>query len=238
MHRQFHRWWSPTLNRPMGLLEFGHGGARVIAFPTSMGSFHEWEDQGMIRALRHHLENGWIHLICVETVDSEAWYGDCHPYHRVRRNDDYDRYILNEVLPFSWSRNPTPFCITTGASFGAYHAVNFGFRHPEWVNRIIAMSGLVDIRRFCHGYHDEMVFLHNPIEFLAHEHDGRRLDALRRQDIILAVGRDDGLIHQNRELSGVLWNKGIGNALREWDGFAHDWPWWHHMINRYIGGHD
>ena len=70
------------------------------------------------------------------------------------------------------------------------------------------------------------------------ESDGWRLDHLRRQDVILAVGNGDQLVHQNRELSGKLWNKGVGNALREWDGFAHDWPVWHHMINRYIGGHD
>ena len=65
MHRQHHRWWSPSLGRHMDLLEFGHAGARVIAFPTSMGNFYEWEDQGMTRALRTHLENGWIQLVCV-----------------------------------------------------------------------------------------------------------------------------------------------------------------------------
>lgn len=222
----------------MDLLEFGHAGARLIAFPTSMGSFFEWEDQGMIRALSHHLENGWLQLICVSSVDKESWYSEAHPYHRVRRHDQYDSYLLNEVLPFTWHRNPTPFVITAGASFGAYYAIDFGFRYPQWVNRVISMSGLCDIRKFCDGYHDELVYFHNPIEFLKNEHEGWRLDALRKQDVILAVGRGDGLVHQNRELSGTLWQKGIGNALREWDGFAHDWPWWHKMINLYVGGHD
>jgi len=64
------------------------------------------------------------------------------------------------------------------------------------------------------------------------------VDHLRRQDIILAVGKGDQLVHQNRELSGKLWGKGIGNALREWDGFAHDWPVWQKMVNLYVGGHD
>jgi esterase/lipase superfamily enzyme len=35
-----------------------------------------------------------------------------------------------------------------------------------------------------------------------------------------------------------MWDKGIGNAFREWDGFSHDWPVWHKMLNMYIGGHD
>lgn len=222
----------------MELLEFGHGGARVIAFPTSQGSFHEWEDQGMVHALRHHLENGWLHLTCVGSVDRESWYSNGHPYWRVRRHDQYDQYLLHEVLPFTWTRSPTPYLITTGASFGAYYALDFGLRYPQWVNRVISMSGLTDIRKFCHGYHDELVYFHNPVEFIPNEHEGWRLDALRRQDVILAVGNGDGLVHQNRELSGKLWGKGIGNALREWDGFAHDWPVWHKMINLYIGGHD
>ncbi len=58
----------------MELLEFGHGGARVIAFPTSRGTFHEWEDRGMILAIGHALENGWPHLVCVDGVDAESWY--------------------------------------------------------------------------------------------------------------------------------------------------------------------
>jgi esterase/lipase superfamily enzyme len=36
----------------------------------------------------------------------------------------------------------------------------------------------------------------------------------------------------------VLWGKDIWHALRIWDGWAHDWPWWREMIQRYIGGHD
>lgn len=238
MHRAYHRWWSPSLHRDMELLEFGHGGARMIAFPTSMGSFHEWEDRGMIDALRHHLENGWLHLVCVSSVDRESWYSGGHPYWRVRRHEQYDSYLLNEVLPFTWHRNPMPFLITAGASFGAYYALDFALRYPQWVSRAISMSGMCDIRRFCHGYHDDLVYYHNPVEFIPNEYDYYRLEQLRRQDVILAVGRDDGLLHQNRELSGALWNKGIGNALREWDGFAHDWPVWYKMINLYVGGHD
>ena len=65
-----------------------------------------------------------------------------------------------------------------------------------------------------------------------------RLEAFRRQDIILAIGRDDPAYADNEDLSATLWSKGIGNALRIWDGWAHDWPYWEQMIRRYIGGHD
>jgi esterase/lipase superfamily enzyme len=223
----------------MELLEFGHGGARVIAFPTSRGRFHEWEDQGMIRALSHFLSSGWLHLTCVDGVDSESWYARWkHPGDRAWRHEQYTSYVVNEVLPWTHWRNGHPFAIVTGASFGAFHALSTGLRFPDRFHRVLSMSGLTDIKPFLDGYHNETVYFQNPVDFLDNEHDARRLDHLRRQDIILAVGNGDQLVHQNRELSAKLWGKGIGNALREWDGFAHDWPVWHHMINRYIGGHD
>jgi hypothetical protein len=53
MHREYHRWYNPSLGRDMELLLFGPGGARVLAFPTSMGRFFEWEDHGMVDALWH-----------------------------------------------------------------------------------------------------------------------------------------------------------------------------------------
>src|SRR5690606_31700095 len=102
----------------MELLLFGHGGARVLVFPTSQGRFYEWEDQGMMDALGDHLARGWLQLCCVDSVDAESWYATWkHPDDRARRQLDYERYLLDEVLPFSESRNPDPFLIATGASF-------------------------------------------------------------------------------------------------------------------------
>ena len=37
-----------------------------------------------------------------------------------------------------------------------------------------------------------------------------------------------------QEMGGAM--QGIGNALRVWDGWAHDWPWWREMIQVYIAG--
>ena len=45
-------------------------------------------------------------------------------------------------LPLTRAVNGNPFLITTGASFGAYHAANFAFRHPHLVGRMVGLSGL------------------------------------------------------------------------------------------------
>jgi len=238
MKREYHRWHSPSLGRDMELLIFGHAGARVLAFPTSQGRFYEWEDRGMHDALGEQIERGWVQLYCVDSVDAESWYARRrHPGARAWRQEQYDAYLLNEVLPLTRALNDNPFLITTGASFGAYHAANFAFRHPELVGRMIGLSGLYDIRRFTNGFHNETVYRNNPVDFIAGEHDHARLEALRRQDIIFVTGQDDAFRTNNEWMSGLLWGKGVGNALRLWDGWAHDWPWWRQMIGTYIGGH-
>ncbi len=239
MNREYHRWYSPSLNRDMEVLVFGHAGARVLVFPTSMGRFYEWEDRGMMNALGHHIQNGWLQVYCVDSVDSESWY--CwwaHPSGRAFRQQQYDSYLTNEVLPLMYAKNHTPYTITLGASFGAYHAMNFGLRHPDRVNRIIALSGLFNIRRMTGGYSDENVYFNNPVDFITGETDHSRLELIRRQDIIIATGTGDRLIDSAREMSGVLWNKGVGNALREWNGWYHDWQYWQEMTLKYISGHD
>jgi esterase/lipase superfamily enzyme len=223
----------------MELLVFGHAGARVVVFPTSLGRFFEWEDRGMIGTLAEHLERGWLQLYCVDSVDAESWYAKWkHPADRAYRHTQYDAYIRDEVVPHTRHRNDNPFLITVGASFGAYHAVTFALRYPEIVGRTLGLSGMYDIREITDGYSDQTVFHYNPADFIGGEGDPGRLAALKRMDIILATGRDDPMCGNNEYFSARLWEKGIWHALRLWDGWAHDWPHWRDMILTYIGGSD
>lgn len=239
VHREYGGWLSPALGRGMEYLIFGHSGARVLVFPSSMGRFYEWEDFGMTSALAEHLERGWLQLFCVDSVDGESWYNEAAPPPvRAARHTQYDRYLIDEFIPYTASRNANPFLITTGASFGAYHALAFALRHPEAVGRVLGMSGLYDVGRFTHGFTNDDVYYANPFEFIRHEADEARLGAMRRMDIILAIGRDDPSVANSVEMSRRLWERGIGNALRLWDGWAHDWPYWKQMVRAYIGGHD
>lgn len=238
-NREHHHWFSPALGRSMELLIFGHGGAPVLVFPTSKGRFYEWEGHGMVDALSEHLARGWNQLVCVDSVDAESWYDHSkHPVERARRHEAYERYLLDEVLPLVRSRNPPPYLITCGASFGAYHAVNMAFRHPHVVDRVIGLSGLYDIREMTGEYRDDAVYFHDPSHYMMHERNPARLTRLRSLDIILAIGRDDPSRPNNEHLSGVLWEKDVWHALRLWDGWCHDLPWWRRMIVRYIGGAD
>jgi esterase/lipase superfamily enzyme len=99
MNREYHKWYSPSLHRDMELLVFGHGGQPVIVFPTSMGRFFDYENRGMIEAVRSKYEGGELQAFCVDSVDTESWYNKgIHQRDRVLRHEAYERYLLHEVL--------------------------------------------------------------------------------------------------------------------------------------------
>ena len=235
MNREYHKWYSPALGRDMEMLVFGHGGAPYIVFPTSMGAFHEYENRGMIDAVRDKYENGALQAFCVDSVDRESWYNKwVHPYHRVRRHIEYERYILDEVVPLVRNRNWGALG-TTGCSFGAYHAANLAFRHPGVISHLVTMSGAFDIKQFLDGYYDDNCYFNCPVDYLPNMNDAWYLDQHRRMRIVLATGEWDICLGENRRLSGILGAKGIPHWLDVWgDRTKHDWPWWQAMARKFL----
>jgi esterase/lipase superfamily enzyme len=242
MKREYHRWFSHRMDRDMELLVFGHGGAKVLVFPTRDGRFYEYENIGIVGSLAHKINSGQIQLFCVDSVDHESLY--CfwrHPADRIRRHMQFEDYILNEVLPFMSSINPHPCTIAQGSSLGAYHAANIAFRHPHLFRKLSAFSGRYDLtlniesfRDLFDGYHDENIYFHNPSHFLPNLNCEHRLRHLRDMDIVLTIGRDDPFLDNNLHLSRVLGEKGIHHALHIWDGRAHRASAWRKMAPIYI----
>ena len=70
--RHYLKEWSPVLGRDMELLVFGNAGLPLLVFPTSMGRFFQWEDFGMVDALRDKIEAGFVQLFCVDSVDERS----------------------------------------------------------------------------------------------------------------------------------------------------------------------
>src|SRR2546430_2707991 len=121
MQREYQRWFSHDLQRDMEMLVFGHAGDRVLAFPPGMGRFYDWEDCGLIRAEPDRIGRGDSQFFGVDSVDGEGWYHPGRPWARASRHEQYDQYLLNEVVPFSDGHNPNSLLVTAGAGFGGYH---------------------------------------------------------------------------------------------------------------------
>ena len=236
MNREYVAWVSPTLGRRMELLWFGHGGRPMIWFPTSKGRFYQNEDFGLVGAVGDWIDQGRLQICCVDSVDDESFYAtDRPPADRIRRHDQYDRYVYSEVVPFVRAKGSTQARIgTLGASFGAYHAVNFGLRHPDICDKVIGFSGKYDIHSFLDGYWDETCYFHCPTAYIPNM-NGEFVAKLSRVGWVIATGEYDTLVQQNRDFSNLLWAKGIPNHSEFWGGaFGHDWPWWREHLRRFV----
>ncbi len=229
--REYLRNWSTALGRDMEALRFGAGGLPLLVFPTSMGRFYQWEDFGMIDALRDEIEAGVLQLWCVDSIDGESWYAKGKPpRERVARHLRYERYVLDEFLP----RLPAP-PVAVGTSFGALHAVLLALRHPTRLQGFIGLSGAFDAQRWLDGYFDDDVYFTNPLAFLPGLADESYLAPLRRMTKkVVATGEADPNVGDSVSVGTLLREKGVDVTLDLWPGWSHDWPYWKEMMRRYV----
>ncbi len=242
MNREYHCWRSEHLQRDMELLVFGHAGAKVLVFPTRDGRFYEYEALGMVNALRHKIEQGHLQIYCLDAVYNESFY--CwwaHPSGRIKRHIEFEQYVLNEVLPFMQQQNPHDCLIAHGLSLGAFHAANIAFRHPGLFKKLAVFSGRYDLTLCVESFHDLMdgfynddVYFHTPSHFLPNLYCDNLLSALRKMDIVFAIGREDPFLANNLHLSDVLWKKNIHHQLHIWDDRAHSGYYWRRMAKLYL----
>ena len=236
MHREHVRWHSPSLGRDMDLLHFGHAGAPILVFPSSMGRFYEWEDFQMIDAVADKIEQGHNQIVCLDSVDAESLYNKrAAPHDRIRRHHQYEAYVMNEALPFVRHRAGGLAPMLAGASFGGYHAANLFFKHPGTFAGLLSLSGAYDIKTMLDGLQNDDVYYSCPSDFVPNITDERALDAFRRARIVLTSGEFDPCRGPNDHLAHVLAVKGVPVTYDYAPGqFAHDWPWWRAQLGRHI----
>ena len=238
MKREWHKWYSERLGRDMELMAYGHAGVPAIVFPTSQGRFFEFEDRGMVEAVRDKLERGQLQLFCVDSVDAESWYNrGVSPRWQIARHVQYESYVMNEVVPLMRQVNHSPHMVALGSSFGGYHAANIAFRHPDVFTGLLSMSGAFDLQGlgFLRGYHDDDVYFNMPMQYLENLHWGWQLDRMRHNTYVLATGVHDQCWNDNEKLAAVLRAKHIPVRLDVWgDNTGHDWPWWQRMAQQYL----
>ncbi len=242
MNREYHKWWSERLQRDMELLVFGHAGAKVLVFPTRGGRFYEYEKMGMVAALQHKIDQGWIQLYCIDSVDTESLY--CwwaHPQGRIDRQKAYEAYILHEVLPFMQQKNQHDCVISHGLSLGAFQAANLAFKHPHLFNKLVAFSGRYDLtlnvesfNDLFDGYYNEDIYFNTPTHYLPNLDCGNRIERLREMDITLVIGEQDPFLENNHYLSSILHGKGISHRLQYWHDRAHSGRYWRQMAYSFI----
>jgi esterase/lipase superfamily enzyme len=242
MNREYHHWYSPHLARDMEFLVFGHAGAKVLVFPTRDGRFYEYEDLRIVASIKHKIDAGFLQLFCIDSVDHDSFY--CfwkQPADRIRQHNQFEAYVINEIIPFMNAKNPNPCIISHGCSLGGYHAANIAFRHPQYFKKLVAFSGRFDLtwevehfRNLFDGYYDQDIYFHTPTHFLPNLSCQTQLADLKQLDIILTIGKQDPFLQNNHLLSRILHQQGVAHVLHEWEGRAHKGRYWRQMAPLYL----
>ncbi len=231
--------YSRSLGRDMHMMIYGHGGAPFLAFPTQDSMCRQYEEFGLTGHIADYLDGGRMQLFVVDTVDAESWSakgGD--PAWRAERQEQYHRYIVDQVVPLMRERNPRP-PFTVGMSMGADHAAITFLRRPELFRGMLALSGVYDADYFFDGFMNPTLYENSPERFLPNmpaEHP--YVELYNRRRIIFCVGQgaweEDG-VRTLRRLQRVFEEKGIRAWCDFW-GFDvnHDWPWWFKQMRYFL----
>jgi esterase/lipase superfamily enzyme len=232
---EFHQWYSDHIESDFRMLVFGHSGYPVILFPTSGGAYYETKDFGLINSAADFIEAGKIKIYSPDSIDSSSWYNfDIHPAERVKRHIAYEAMILQDIMEFAFHETGSEKAAVAGCSFGAYHAANLAFRHPDKVEHLFCMSGTYDIKQFILGHYDENCYFNNPADYMPNLNDNWYLDRIRQMGIVLGTGDNDIHLEENKNLSAILHSKDIPHWLDIRSGVSHDWNCWKDMFREYI----
>ncbi len=240
MQRVIDGWHSPSLNKHMEIVTYGHYGFPLLMFPTAAADYLEYERFYMIEVIKDFIEAGKVKVFSINSINSESWLNRHVPTrYKAIRQAEYNHYLTEEVAPYIWNSCQGRIgIITTGASLGAFHAANQLFRRPDLFDGMIAMSGSFDIRGYYRDeYYDENVYFNNPVDYVPNLNDDYYLPLLRqKQHIHIVTGQGD---YENpeasRRFSGILSAKDIPHTLDLWGyDMPHDWPTWRAMLPYYL----
>lgn len=238
--RRLDEWHSPILGQSMPIVTYGHAGRPLLVFPTAAADYLENERFFLIKSIEPAIKAGRLQVFSIDSINRQAWMDKKLPVgEQGRRQALYARYVEEEVVPFiRWAcGNPHARIATTGASFGAFHAMNTLCRRPDLFDTVIAMSGFYDLAPdYFKGYSDTNCYFNNPAWYVP----GMSGEAMRllREACSINIVAGQGAYEApdaSRRFSQILNESRIPHSLDIW-GFDvnHDWPWWRKMLPYYV----
>lgn len=231
MKEQYHKWFSPSLGKDIEMLVFGDRGYPVILFPTSMGSFSENKDFGLLESASWFINEGLIKVYCPDSIDKESWYNkSVHPATKVYNHICYDNMLNNELVPRAMYETGVNKIVAAGCSFGGYHAANYAFKHPENTGYMFSMSGAFNIKSFMNGFYSDEVYFNNPTDFIPNANH----QDIWNMGIVLGTSEWDICRKDNEEMAEILNKKSIPHWLDIRPQAKHDWPVWREMFPHYL----
>ena len=242
MRREHETIHANSIGAEGNLIVYGHYGRPVLAFPSEQGSVFDYEDRGMIESVAHLIETGRAKLYCIDSFDSLSWHRDDLSLEgRAQLHTKYEDYIVQQVVPWIHNDCGGPLDImTTGCSFGAYHAANCALKRADLFPLALCMSGLYDLSQIGDGERGEDFYFNNPMDYVSH-FGGDHLAWIRhRVHLVLVCGQGmwedtTGALDSTRAFAGLLADKGLPHELDLWGhDVPHDWPSWRNQLAHHL----
>lgn len=235
MKRELANWFSPSLQKDMPIVAYGDYGFALLLVPTAAADYLEYERFQLIDALAPLINSGKIRVFSINSINTESWLNnEMEPAHKAIRQNQFNEYVFNEVIPFIRNAtSPDTMVFTSGASFGALHAMNLFLKRPDIINGVISMSGVYDLSEYTKGFWDDQVYYNSPYHYIPNLTDQWYLDKIKASNHIhIYTGSGDFEDPEaNKRFSQVLWDKGIWHELSVWGpDVKHDWPTWRAML--------
>jgi esterase/lipase superfamily enzyme len=231
---------SRALGRSVHMWQYGHHGPPVIAFPTSGGYAHEWQQNGMVDALSDLIRAGRLKVYQPETNVSRTWTGDGPVDERLSLHAAYERFVVDELVPHIEADCGTPGIEVglVGASVGALYAVNLALKHPKRFRRALGLSGRYATRAFIGEYQGLDAYYSTPLDYVWNLH-GEELERIRANThLTLVVGRgafEGRCIGETAALARAFRAVGVPHHHDEWGrDVAHTWSWWHRQARYHL----
>ena len=244
METFYTKWYSPAIGRDMEIKVYGHGGRPVLFIPCQNGRFFDFENYHMTDVWSPWIDSGECMVFAIDTLDKETYSADYDPYWRIRRHEDWMRYIFDEVVPFiremTMDRNGwdgIPGVIAFGCSLGATHATNLYFRRPDLFDGLLALSGIYTSAYGFGDYMDEEVYRNSPIHYLGGmAPDHPFIELYNQHKAVIVVGQGPWEIPESTfQIKEICEQKGIGVWVDIWGhDVKHDWDWWYQQVAAHV----
>jgi esterase/lipase superfamily enzyme len=235
MRKNITSWYSPSLGKNMPIATYGHYGFCLLLIPTAAADYLEYERFQLIDTLAPLINAGKLKVYSIDSINKESWMNNnMIPAHKAIRQNQFNQYVHNEVIPFIRNESGQgTFIYTCGASFGALHAMNLFLKRPDIINGVISMSGVYDLTEYTKGYWDDQVYFNSPIHYIPNLYNDWYLSKIKSSHHIhIFTGSGDYEDPAaNSRFSKVLWDKGIWHNLDIWGkDIKHDWSTWRKML--------
>lgn len=236
--KDIHRFHSNELEMDTQIVRWGNFGVPLLLFPTAGGDAEEVERFFLIKKLAPFIHEGRLKVYSVDSINGKTWITNPSIPHRVWVQQQYDKFIANEIVPMIRKdcNSDQMEIMTAGASIGAFNSLVSICRHPDLFSRAICLSGTYDIQKWLEGQWFDEFYHQCPIQFVPGLPEGEHLDQLRSRFILLATGAGaNEAPDESWKVEHALAAKGIQNRVDVWDGsWKHDWETWREMLPKYV----